>query len=217
MQSDNRWHVHHPLNAPAYSSTSSPAEVSAAVASDIPHLFTDSLASVHREVPTHSLRSRNVPPSVSPYPPPSSEPQQYGQLTTFKRRNAQISSAAVGTSARPSAQKKRSWKCPFCPHVQRNQRGPDLKRHIETHTPPEEGVRWVCCGVPYIQASALGVPDEVAREEPFEFAGTYMVGGCRKTFSRRDALSRHLRNTKGECYGDAFATYQPGNMTVTST
>ncbi|KAI0754204.1 hypothetical protein C8Q80DRAFT_1071602, partial [Daedaleopsis nitida] len=94
------------------------------------------------------------------------------------------------------------WQCPFCPHVQHNRRSPDFRRHLETHTSPEESSRWVCCGVPYSHARALGVPEEVVREEAFEFMGMYMVGGCRKTFSRRDALSRHLRRAAGECYGN---------------
>ncbi|KAI0754261.1 hypothetical protein C8Q80DRAFT_1117030 [Daedaleopsis nitida] len=155
--------------------------------------------------PPHTRRSRSARrPSLPPYPEP--HPVD-GRLTTFKRRNVQVPSAAA--TALPA--KRNCWKCPFCPYVQRNQRKPDLKRHIETHMSPEESPRWICCGVPVGRAPALGVPDEIAHEEPFEFVGMEMVGGCRKTFSRRDALSRHLRRTRGECYGDAFATYQPGN------
>ncbi|KAI0717029.1 hypothetical protein C8Q76DRAFT_590800, partial [Earliella scabrosa] len=95
------------------------------------------------------------------------------------------------------------WKCPHCPYIQHNRRVPDLKRHIATHTRASNEVLWVCCGVPVVEAHKRGVPEEVVREEPaFEFAGRLMVGGCRKTFSRRDALTRHLRREQGRCYGD---------------
>ncbi|KAI0675782.1 hypothetical protein C8Q78DRAFT_963049, partial [Trametes maxima] len=113
-----------------------------------------------------------------------------------------------GTAPAPSADR---WKCPYCPYVQHNHRSPDLKRHIATHTRPTEDALWVCCGVPLIDAREAGVPVEMTKEELFEYEGMFMVGGCRKVFSRRDALSRHLRKYAGECFGDAFAPYLPGN------
>lgn len=162
-------------------------------------------------LPRRSPRTAST--STSPYPSPSPERQLSGELTTYKRRNVQVSSTevAVASSSSKRPPQANKWQCPFCPHIQHNRRSPDFKRHLETHTPREESPRWVCCGVPYSQARALGVPEEVIREEAFEFMGTCMVGGCKKTFSRRDALSRHLRKMAGECYGDAFASYQPGN------
>ena len=69
----------------------------------------------------------------------------------------------------------------------------------------------MCCGVPVFDAREHGVPEQVIHEEAFEFEGMFMVGGCKTTFSRRDALSRHLRRENGRCFGDAFALYQPGN------
>ncbi|KAI0693508.1 hypothetical protein C8T65DRAFT_585661, partial [Cerioporus squamosus] len=106
------------------------------------------------------------------------------------------------------------WKCPHCPHVQRNRRSPDLRRHIATHTTQQ----WVCCGVPLLDAKEHGVPlvDGVPAadglgETVWQFEGTVMVGGCRRTFSRRDAYGRHLKREKGRCWGDVAALYQPGN------
>ena len=104
------------------------------------------------------------------------------------------------------------WKCPHCPFVQRSKRSPDLKRHIATHTRPADAELWVCCGVPVCDAAEHGVPAEYLRTAtPFEYKGMLMVGGCKKTFSRRDALQRHLKREKGWCYGDALAVYLPGN------
>ncbi len=143
----------------------------------------------------------------------SPEPQQ-PELLTYKRRNVQVpSELATPASAHPPATRTNRWRCPFCPYVQHNRRSPDLKRHIATHTRlPEEEAQWVCCGVPVFDAHAQGVPKDVVNEsEAFEYQGLFMVGGCKKTFSRRDALSRHLRREEGRCFGDAFAVYQPGN------
>ncbi|KAI0744828.1 hypothetical protein C8Q76DRAFT_599477, partial [Earliella scabrosa] len=95
------------------------------------------------------------------------------------------------------------WKCPHCSYIQHNRRAPDFKRHVATHTRSADEVLWACCGVPLDEALARGVPEDVVREEePFEFGGTRMVGGCRRTFSRRDALTRHLRREEGRCFGD---------------
>ena len=150
--------------------------------------------------------------SPSPYPSPSPGPypRASSELIACRRRNAPAFSSTATSSNR--------WKCPHCPYVQRNRRSPDLKRHVETHTRDPHVAAWVCCGVPAENAIDLGVPSEVVRDAPlFDFGGVTMIGGCRKVFSRRDALMRHLRKRKGACYGDAGALYQPGNRLVLSS
>nr|VWO95330.1 Fork-head domain-containing protein [Ganoderma boninense] len=147
--------------------------------------------------------------------PPSSQEtfaQFTSELVPYTRRN----SPAPSTAATPSIDTMRAnnWKCPYCPYVQHSRRSPDLKRHIETHTRGKSVTLWVCCGVPAINARELGVPADVVRTAPiFDFEGVPMIGGCRKTFSRRDALARHLRMAKdrGQCYGDPLSMHQPGN------
>ncbi|KAM5543549.1 hypothetical protein V8D89_002800 [Ganoderma adspersum] len=155
------------------------------------------------------VRASSDSPSPSPYPSPSPElyPHASSELIACRRRNAPAFPSTATSSNR--------WKCPHCPYVQRNRRSPDLKRHVETHTRGAHVAAWVCCGVPAETAVELGVPSEVVRDAPlFDFDGVTMVGGCRKVFSRRDALIRHLRKRKGACYGDAGALYQPGNRDV---
>ena len=133
-------------------------------------------------------------------------------LLPYTRRNT----PAPATDATPSidAMRANNWQCPYCPYVQQSRRSPDLKRHIETHTRGKGVALWVCCGVPAVNGRELGVPAEVIRSAPiFDFEGVPMIGGCRKTFSRRDALARHLRMAKerGQCYGDPLSMHQPGN------
>ena len=73
-----------------------------------------------------------------------------------------------------------------------------------THTSTDD--EWVCCGVPFDDAELTkDIPAEMLREELFDYNGQLMVGGCRKTFSRRDALKRHLRAHKGVCFGSELA------------
>ena len=38
----------------------------------------------------------------------------------------------------------------------------------------------------------------------FDFDGM-MIGGCRNTFSKRDALRHHLQREKGMCFGNALS------------
>ena len=65
--------------------------------------------------------------------------------------------------------------------------------------------------VPLVDALALGVPEDVAHGEVWEFEGIFMVGGCRKPLSRKDAYGLHLRRKEGICFGDLHALYQRGN------
>ena len=49
-----------------------------------------------------------------------------------------------------------------------------------------------------------GIKQDMTDEErikagAYEFEGHLMVGGCRQTFSRKDALKRHVDNSKGRC------------------
>ncbi|KAI8978711.1 hypothetical protein BD414DRAFT_421653 [Trametes punicea] len=102
------------------------------------------------------------------------------------------------------------WKCPFCDYVQAKERTPDLRRHIATHcaqaallqdadSSSDSGMQLRCCGVPLHMAKAYGVTDT---SKLLVLDGVETVGGCGMTFSRRDALLRHLRNSNNNCVGD---------------
>ncbi|TFY66437.1 hypothetical protein EVG20_g4645 [Dentipellis fragilis] len=86
------------------------------------------------------------------------------------------------------------WICPVCEWLQKNKRGPDLDRHMRSHF----ASAWACHGVPAEDAELYGV----SHCEPVRVNGVWMVGGCGLSFSRRDALKRHLNNTNMACVHD---------------
>ncbi|KAI0664268.1 hypothetical protein C8Q70DRAFT_1117682 [Cubamyces menziesii] len=187
-----------PYNPPP--NTVEPMVVSTSIGIDSTATITTSTSSSSSS-PSSSSPSPSSPPSYDPYPL---------QLLSSTRRNEIV---YCSTLVPPPASRTNKWKCPYCSYTQTNRRSPDLKRHIQTHTRGKHEALWVCCGVPLIDAEEEhGMPPEVvAAKEPFEYDGMFMVGGCRQVFSRRDALKRHLRARRGVCYGDAMASYQPGN------
>ncbi|KAI0760715.1 hypothetical protein C8Q74DRAFT_249973 [Fomes fomentarius] len=144
----------------------------------------------------------NYPPtSFSPFSSSDYTPQTQ-QLFATRRRNAAV---PVSGSPRRSASK---WECPYCPYVQQGRRNQDLRRHMETHTRSDVAL-WSCCGVPLSQSHHYGVPD--ATSGGLFIEDDFMVGGCQQSFSRKDALQRHLRERKGRCFGDPLAAWHPGN------
>lgn len=93
--------------------------------------------------------------------------------------------------------------CPFpgCMYEQHNGRMPDFRRHIRTHIRKDGEVR--CKGISW--DDVLSFPQRfrnVAHEKPYTVPNEpgLWVGGCLKTFSRADALKRHLNTTSCEGY-----------------
>ena len=112
--------------------------------------------------------------------------------------------------------KESDFRCPVagCDHVQGNRRIPDLKRHIETHSRWRKPEKWICCGVGvdrahlYGKGIRLGMTDEERIEAgAYEFRGRLMIGGCMKSFARRDALKRHVDNSNIPCAGHMDSYY----------
>ena len=92
--------------------------------------------------------------------------------------------------------------CPVegCHYIQMNGRMPDLRRHIRTHIRKDAEIR--CKGVPWQDFMQHRHPfPTISDEQPYAVPNEdgLWIGGCLKTFSRADALKRHLRNTS--CMG----------------
>ncbi|KAF9814852.1 hypothetical protein IEO21_04904 [Rhodonia placenta] len=85
---------------------------------------------------------------------------------------------------------KGSCRCPVddCSFTPASGKRHDLLRHIKTHC-EDKGEVWVCCG----SAQSCRVAGTC---KPFEYGGQMRVGGCLLSFSRKDALGRHVRDSK---------------------
>ena len=89
--------------------------------------------------------------------------------------------------------------CPVsgCDFIQVNGRKPDFHRHVNTHL--REGGKVCCKGVPWqdylrdCHRFPMIPVDELPYTVPQEDG--LWIGGCLKTFSRKDALQRHLNNS----------------------
>lgn len=111
--------------------------------------------------------------------------------------------AALQRAVRGEGSTELSYVCPECDWKQTNRRKPDFQRHVRTHirgSNTDHSVGWWCKGVRIEDRVRCGVPDDA---EEYNFAGQSRVGGCMKTFSRRDALKRHLDNKNVQCIGRA--------------
>ena len=113
-------------------------------------------------------------------------------------RNKQVISAAAIEMAVTS--QNPTFVCPECGWNQTNQRLPDFKRHLLTHTRSSENTDkgWWCKGVLVKDAAHYRISKT---SEKYLFRNEWRLGGCLRTFSRRDALKRHLDNSNVACVG----------------
>ncbi|KAI0269939.1 hypothetical protein BC834DRAFT_810588, partial [Gloeopeniophorella convolvens] len=84
--------------------------------------------------------------------------------------------------------------CPGCHKVDLWAREADFQRHVKTH----DG-RYICCGVKLSTSQAAHLTN---RSELRYFDGIPFLGGCGRTFSRKDAFQRHLDRAKKQCAQD---------------
>ena len=144
-------------------------EVDASILSDVPP------APPTTEPPTTELRKvRSVAPTARTK---RVRGRPYTDATTAAV-TADISTACVDGML----------KCSVCGFSQSTQRKGDFLRHTRTHIDAKL-TRFVCCGIPAAHpAAAAVVPGRPVRL----YKGKEFVGGCGKSYSRMDALQRHL-------------------------
>lgn len=94
--------------------------------------------------------------------------------------------------------------CPECGWKQVNKRIPDFKRHLKTHLRPKDNDHssgYRCKGVRVEDAIYYSIQPDAT---PYKFQEHERIGGCMRTFSRRDALKRHLDNPNILCAADSL-------------
>ncbi|PPR07118.1 hypothetical protein CVT24_010954 [Panaeolus cyanescens] len=152
----------------------------------------------------HAPYTRPTKPSVSLPVTPSRSPSKRPRLSPPSRNTqssatkAQELKEVVDTNAIESI----DFICPECGWQQLNRRIPDFKRHLKTHlrnTENDHSNGYWCKGVRVQDASRYLIPPEAVS---YVFKGEERIGGCMHTFSRRDALKRHLDNPNIACVFD---------------
>ena len=164
------------------------------------------------------ITSKSKSPHSVAFSPPRSATSKSQKRRTFARgarryhphrsdvpsRNFQCKDASLFVD------KKSDFLCPVvgCDYKQENHHIPELKRHIITHNRWKEPKKWICCGVGIDKAHLYGegirqgmADEECIKAGAYMFKGRLMIGGCMKTFSRRDALKRHVDNPNIPCVG----------------
>ena len=110
--------------------------------------------------------------------------------------------ADPATGAASGTDKQYVLKCPVCGFPQSTQRKGDFLRHMRTHEDAKL-TRYVCCGIPAAHLAASGLsPGHSVRL----YKGCAFYGGCGKSYSRMDALQRHLG--KSGCVGGSAKNHQ---------
>ncbi|KAL6303476.1 hypothetical protein BKA93DRAFT_333443 [Sparassis latifolia] len=116
-----------------------------------------------------------------------------GAVRQYTRRNKQVAGPVMCPD-------EGSTVCPMC--SKKSSRLHDVARHMETHKGKIEGM---CGGVSWEEALCLGV--DITKGPTLVDEGLAYYGGCKKVFSRADALQRHLKYTKDGCVGSVGTPY----------
>ena len=157
-------------------------------------------------------RSSNTHASSSGSEASASSSRVTGRSRSSSRLNASRNFQRVDGSAH--VDKGSIYYCPVvgCVYEQYNHRVPELKRHAETHDRWMDPEKWICRGVGMDVAHLydVGIEEGMSEEEcvqagAYVYRGQLMIGGCMETFSRRDALKRHVDNPRIECIGDMYS------------
>lgn len=151
-------------------------------------------------------RSKRRPSGAVPSSPSSSSSSPIRTGGRARPRNAQSN---VLPDEFEQALRNRACTCPTCGFVPASKRAPDLRRHMNTHRADVTHQTWVCCGVPVEEAGEYGIGDT---SKQYVHKGRDMVGGCMQSFSRKDALMRHLKNDKIDCRGSVKFAEQLGEV-----
>ncbi|KIP03476.1 hypothetical protein PHLGIDRAFT_237880 [Phlebiopsis gigantea 11061_1 CR5-6] len=150
-----------------------------------------------------SSQPRVQPPPGSPFGP---------KVVSATRRLQQVTVPYM----KLTDEQLRTRRCPVCAAVFAHD---DLERHHRSHFPPGAPIappassapgtdggamaQFVCNGVHVVNAAQYGITDVAAGA--WTLNGEVRVGRyCAMSFSRRDALLRHLRNRNVPCVCDAL-------------
>ncbi len=99
--------------------------------------------------------------------------------------SAPPTTTSCGTKVEPAVE------CEKCGYLQLTKRMGDFRRHLKKHE-ADHLSRVVCCGVPLSHPAAAGLRPEHLTHS---YDGHSFYGGCGRSYSRMDALQRHLKKS----------------------
>lgn len=143
--------------------------------------------------PTANRRSLRSPKSATRAP--ESHTSKEGYLPAGTQHNTD----SIENNRKTSPRRPPSSVCPVC---RQKFSSSSVSQHIETHansTSDTDGILWRCKGVRVEDAPAYRVP---MSSPMYTHNNVIRIGGCLRTFRRRDALTRHLLSATS-CFGTA--------------
>ncbi|KAJ3982897.1 hypothetical protein F5890DRAFT_1526791 [Lentinula detonsa] len=153
----------------------------------------------------------NRPSSVSHPRREASHPTAKRRRIAPESRNLQSDAPVLLEAIGNTSIEDCDFVCPACGWEQSNKRMPDYQRHLKTHLRPDKQDKtrgWWCKGVRIEDKDGFnarckenGLKRIEDDAEPYWFHDHMRVGGCCQTFSRRDALKRHVANHNVRCGG----------------
>ncbi|KAL0581166.1 hypothetical protein V5O48_000856 [Marasmius crinis-equi] len=148
---------------------------------------------------TRTSRSSSRRPATYPSKRRTADTKR-ARLTPASRNIQSTSPELMKAVTRRSAEEC-DFICPECGWQQANKRMPDYQRHLRTHARPNDQDQtrgWWCKGVRVAEQHLYNIPSDA---KTYYFQNEQRIGGCLLTFSRRDALKRHLDNSNVCCIG----------------
>jgi hypothetical protein len=172
------------------------------------------------DVPLLSTRAENnasVPCVVQRVPPPAPPAQNWTfravdpaakvlcskRVQSDKARSSDhVLTTAAPTTTSHGAKVEPVVECRKCGYLQLTKRMGDFRRHLKKHE-ADHLSRVVCCGVPPTHPAAASLrPGHLTHW----YNGHLFYGGCGRSYSRMDALQRHLK--KSGCISGSSKDHQ---------
>lgn len=157
-------------------------------------------------LPTQSENNASVPCVVQPVTPPAPPAQNWtfravdpaAKVSSSKcvqsddkaRSSDHVLTTAPTTTSR-GTKVEPEVECTKCGYLQLTKRMGDFRRHLKKHE-ADHLSRVVCCGVPPTHPAAVSLrPGHLTHW----YDGHLFYGGCGRSYSRMDALQRHLKKS----------------------
>ncbi len=101
-----------------------------------------------------------------------------------------------GSGKKTNGRRNKEFSCRLCSSRSSFARHSDLKRHILTHDLQQKNST-VCCGISQEEALERDIDPNHVRT--WRLDGELRIGACGETFSRNDALLRHVKLQTSQC------------------